>query len=72
MEYDLAMIWTVIKRFLVGWAAAALVLFVVSCVKYRAFIGAAFAESAWAWINAIMPVVIMFWVLGYLLKSLLR
>lgn len=72
MAYELAMVWTVIKRFLVGWAVAGLVLLVISCVKYRAFIAAAFMENAWAWVNAIMPVVIMIIALGFLLKSVFR
>lgn len=72
MEYEIAMVWTVIKRFLAGWAAAAVFLVVASCVKYREFIGAAFAENTWALINAFMPVVIMFMALGYMLRSVFR
>lgn len=72
MEYEIAMIWTVIKRFLVGWAVAAVALVIASCVKYREFIAAAFAENVWAWVNAFMPVLIMIVGLGYLLKSIFR
>jgi len=72
MEYDLAMIWTVIKRFLVGWAVAAVVLFIAACIKYREFIAAALTENVWAWVNAFMPVLIIIFGLGYLLKSLFR
>ena len=72
MEYEIAMIWTVIKRFLVGWALVAVTLVIVSCVKYQEFIAAAFAENVWAWVNAFMPVLIMIVGLGYLLKSMFR
>lgn len=72
MEYEIAMIWTVIKRFLVGWALVAVTLVIVSCVKYREFIATAFAENVWAWVNAFMPVLIMIVGLGYLLKTMFR
>ena len=72
MEYEIAMIWTVIKRFLVGWAVSAVFLFVAACIKYWEFIAAAFAENVWARVNAFMPVLIMVFGLGYLLKSLFR
>ena len=72
MEYEFAMIWTVIKRFLVGWAVAAVVLVIAGCIKYREFIATAFTENVWAWVNAVMPVLIIVFGLGYLLKSLFR
>lgn len=68
MDYQAITVWTVIKRFLIGWAAAAGIIVVVSCVKYREFIITAFKNNAWAWINAMMPVVIMIWGISYLLK----
>ena len=72
MEYELVMVWTVVKRFLVGWAAAAVALVIASCVKYREFIATAFAENVWAWVNAFMPLLIMVIGLGYLIKSIFR
>ena len=72
LEYQIAMVWTVIKRFLVGWAVAAVVLVIVSCVKYREFIAAAFTENVWAWVSAFMPLLIIVVGLGYLLKSMFR
>lgn len=72
MDYQTITVWTVIKRFLIGWAVAGLLLVVVSCVKYKEFIVTAFTNNTWARINAMMPVVIMIFGIGYMLKSLFR
>lgn len=72
MDYQVITVWTVIKRFVFGWIAAAGVLVVVSCVKYKDFILTAFANNTWAWINAVMPVVIMVFGIGYMIKSIFR
>lgn len=72
MDAQAVTVWTVIRRFLVGWAVAGVLLVIVSCVKYKEFIVTAFANNTWAWINAIMPIVIIVFVIGYLLKSLFR
>lgn len=72
MDYQAVAVWTVIKRFLIGWAIAGALLVVVSCIKYKEFIITAFANNTWAWIDAIMPIVIIVFVIGYLLKSLFR
>lgn len=72
MNVQAVTVWTVIRRFLIGWAVAGVLLVVVSCVKYKEFIVTAFANNTWAWINAIMPIVIIVFVIGYLLKSLFR
>lgn len=72
MDAQAVTVWTVIRRFLIGWAVAGVLLVVVSCVKYKEFIVTAFANNTWAWINAIMPIVIIVFVIGYLLKSLFR
>lgn len=72
MDYQTITVWTVIKRFLIGWAVAGLLLVIVSCVKYKEFIVIAFTNNTWAWINAMMPVVIMIFGIGYMLKSLFR
>lgn len=69
MDYQTITVWTVIKRFLIGWAVAGLLLVIVSCVKYKEFIVTAFANNTWAWVNAAMPVVIMIFGIGYMLKS---
>lgn len=66
MYYQNVTVWTVIKRFLLGWLAAGAVLVLISCVRYRQCIAAAIANNTWAWINAVMPigiVIIMLWVL---------
>lgn len=72
MDYQVTTVWTVIKRFVLGWLAAGGVLVVVSCVKYKDFIITAFTNNTWAWINAIMPVVIMLFGIGYMIKSIFR
>ncbi len=72
MNVQAVTVWTVIRRFLIGWAVAGVLLVIVSCVKYKEFIVTAFANNTWAWINAIMPIVIIAFVIGYLLKSLFR
>lgn len=72
MDYKRTTIWLVVKRFLLGWAIAAGILVIISCVKYKEFIMTAFANNTWAWINAILPIVIMILAIGYLIKSLFR
>lgn len=72
MDYQAVTVWTVIKRFLIGWAIAGIMLVVVSCIKYKEFIVTAFANNTWAWINAVMPIVIMVFAIGYIIRSLFR
>ena len=72
MDYQAVTVWIVIKRFLIGWAIAGALLVVVSCVKYKEFIVTAFANNTWAWINAVMPIVIMVFAIGYIIKSLFK
>lgn len=72
MDYQAVTVWTVIKRFLIGWSIAGALLVVVSCVKYKEFIVTAFANNTWAWINAVMPIVIMVFAIRYIIRSLFR
>lgn len=72
MDYQAVTVWTVIKRFLIGWSIAGALLVLVSCVKYKEFIVTAFANNTWAWINAVMPIVIMVFAIGYIIGSLFR
>lgn len=72
MDYQVVTAWTVIKRFLTGWAIAGVLLVLVSCIKYKEFIATFFSNNTWAWINAIMPIVIIVCAVGYILKSSLR
>lgn len=72
MDYKRTTPWIVFKRFLLGWAIAAGILVIISCVKYREFIMTAFVNNAWAWINTILPIVIMILAIGYLLKLLFK
>ena len=60
------------KRFLFGWIAAGGLLVIVSCVKYREFIITAFLNNTWAWINALMPVVIILVGIRYMIRAVLK
>lgn len=70
MDYQEITVWTVIKRFLAGWVAAGLLLVIISCMKYREYIAAAFTTNAWTWIDALMPAAIIIFGIVYMLKSL--
>lgn len=72
MDYRAVTVWTVIKRFLIGWAIAGVLLVAVSCVKYKEFIMTELVNNTWAWINAVMPVVLIALAIGYLIRSLFR
>lgn len=72
MDYQAVTVWTTIKRSLIGWAIAGALLVVVSCIKYKEFIITAFANNTWAWINVVMPIVIMVFAIGYIIRSLFR
>ena len=72
MEYRSTGACDIIKRFLLGWGVALGILVIVSCVKYREFIATAFTTNVWALVNAVMPVVIIVFVLFYLLRSVFR
>lgn len=72
MDYKRTTIWLVVKRFLLGWALAAGILVIISCVKYKEFIVTAFTNKMWTWINVILPIVIMILAIGHLLKSLFK
>lgn len=72
MDYRAVTVGTVIKRFLIGWAIAGIALIVFSCVKYKEFIVTAFENNTWAWINAVMPIAIMVFAIGYIIKCLFR
>lgn len=72
MDYQAVTVWTVIKRFLIGWAIVGALLVVVSCIKYKEFIVTAFSNNTWAWINAVMPIVIIVFAIGYTIRSLFR
>ena len=72
MDYQAVTVWTIIKRFLIGWAIAGALVVVVSCIKYKEFIITAFANNTLAWINAVMPIVIMAFAIGYIIRSLFR
>nr|WP_317343644.1 hypothetical protein [Blautia caecimuris] len=72
MDYQTVTVWTVMKRFILGWMLAGMILVIVSCVKYKEFIITAFSNNTWAWVNAMMPVLIMVFGIGYMLKSIFR
>lgn len=72
MDYQTITVWTVIKRFLLGWVMAAIVLVIVSCVKYKEFIIATIANNIWALINAGMPVLIIIFGIFYMIRTVFR
>lgn len=72
MDYQAVTVWTVIKRFLSGWVISGALLVVVSCVRYKKFIVTAFTNNTWAWINAVVPIVIVVFAISYIIRSLFR
>lgn len=72
MDYQEITVWTVIKRFIIGWLLAGLVLVIVSCIKYKEFIVTAFTNNTWACVNAAMPIIIMLLGIGYMIKAMFR
>lgn len=65
-------VWSIIKRFIFGWLLTGVLLVIVSCVKYKEFIIKAFTNNMWAWVNAVMPIIIIILGIGYMIKSLFR
>lgn len=65
-------VWDVIKRFLIGWGIALMVLVIFSCVKYWDFITTAFSNNIWAWINAMMPAAIILGAFIHIIKEASR
>ena len=65
-------VWSIIKRFIFGWLLTGVLLVIVSCVKYKEFIITAFIYNMLAWVNAVMPIIIIILGIGYMIKSLFR
>lgn len=61
-------VWEVVKRFLIWWLLGFLVLVFVSCIRHKAFIAAAFSQGAWAWINALMPIIMIVLAIIYMVR----
>ena len=72
MDFGTVTVWTVIKRFLLGWIAAGGLLVIVSRVKYREFIITASLHNTSAWINALMPVVIILVGIRCMIRAVLK
>lgn len=72
MDYQTITVWTVIKRFLLGWVMVAIFLVIVSCVKYKEFIITTIANNTWALINAGMPVLIIIFGIFYMIRTVFR
>ena len=72
MDYQTITVWTVIKRFLLGWVMAEIFLVIVSCVKYKEFIITTIANNTWALINAGMPVLIIIFGIFYMIRTVFR
>ena len=71
-DYQMVTVWSIIKRFIFGWLLTGVLLVIVSCVKYKEFIITAFTNNMWAWVNAVMPIIIIILGIGYMIKSLFR
>lgn len=71
-DYQMVTVWSIIKRFIFGWLLTGVLLVIVSCVKYKEFIITAFTNNMWAWLNAVMPIIIIILGIGYMIKSLFR
>lgn len=72
MGYQLISVWSIVKRFLVGWAVVLGILVVVSCIKYWDFIMAAVRNNIWAFFNGMMPVVMIVAAIAYMLKAVFK
>lgn len=72
MGYEMWEIWMAIRRFLIGWAVALGILFVASCIRYHAFIVEAFVSHTGVLINGIMPILLILFGIGYVLKTVFR
>lgn len=64
-------IWTVIKRFVMGWAVTGVMLVVISCVRYGDYIMTAFSNMTMAWISTVVPTVIIAAVMVSLVRAVL-
>ena len=72
MDHYETTVWTVIRRFILGWLAAGILLVIVSCVKHKDFIITTFTENTWGWINGVMPLLIIIFGIGYAIRSVFR
>lgn len=72
MSYELWEIWMAVRRFLIGWGVGIGILFIASCIRYRAFIGQAFVNHIGTLINGVMPILIILFGIGYALKMAFR
>lgn len=69
MEYQEVTVWTIIKRFFIGWGIAAGIIVVISCAKYKEYIISAFTNNTTAWISAIIPCIIVIYGIVSIFKS---
>lgn len=71
MDYQEVTVWTIIKRFLIGWCIAGGIITLISCAKYKEYIITAFTNNVTAWISAIIPCVIVLYGIVSIIKSAL-
>ncbi|MDE7037196.1 MAG: hypothetical protein K2O98_04375 [Lachnospiraceae bacterium] len=72
MGYSIMSAWDIVKRFLIGWTVVFGILVLISCVKYWDFITTALADQAMALFNAVMPLILIVYVLFYLIRGVFR
>lgn len=71
-DYKDITVWGVIKRFLIGWGLVGCLLVLYSCIKYWKYISAVVKDSILGWINVAVPILIVVFTIGYMIKSLFR
>lgn len=72
MDYQTITLWGLVRRFFLGWTFGGCFLVIFSCVKYKDYIMTTLTNNTWTWINAIMPIFIILFGIGYALKSTFR
>ncbi|MCR5835608.1 MAG: hypothetical protein K6G88_03790 [Lachnospiraceae bacterium] len=69
MDYQEIKVWTIIKRFLIGWAIVGGIITVISCIKYKEYIITALTNNITAWIIAILPCAIVLYGIVSIIKT---
>ena len=61
--------WLMVKYFVMGWIVGGISLVVISCVRHRELVALVFKQNTWAWINAVMPLLIIIFGIWLVIKS---
>lgn len=60
--------WLMVKYFVMGWIVGGISLVVISCVRHRELVAMVFKQNTWAWINAVMPLLIIIFGICFAVK----